>query len=98
MHGGRSKFCGRTTTNKPTQFVELPAARRFCTDSSGDGGMRKASTELLEQWIQAPSPAPDLIPAEPIIDRGLRTGSANGDTSDQPCRMAAMGISRLLWC
>ena len=26
--------------------------------------MRKASTELLEQGTQAPSPAPDLIPAE----------------------------------
>jgi hypothetical protein len=26
--------------------------------------MRKASTELLEQGIQTPSPAPDLIPAE----------------------------------
>jgi hypothetical protein len=26
--------------------------------------MRKASTALLEQGIQTPSPAPDLIPAE----------------------------------
>jgi hypothetical protein len=26
--------------------------------------MRKASTALLEQGTQAPSPAPDLIPAE----------------------------------
>jgi hypothetical protein len=26
--------------------------------------MRKASTELLEQGTQTPSPAPDLIPAE----------------------------------
>jgi hypothetical protein len=26
--------------------------------------MRKASTRTLEQGIQAPSPAPDLIPAE----------------------------------
>jgi hypothetical protein len=26
--------------------------------------MRKANTELLEQGTQAPSPAPDLIPAE----------------------------------
>ena len=26
--------------------------------------MRKASTVLLEQGTQAPSPAPDLIPAE----------------------------------
>ena len=35
--------------------------------------MRKASTELPEQGIQAPSPAPDLIPAE-IINRGLTLG------------------------
>jgi hypothetical protein len=33
--------------------------------------MRKASTELLEQGIQAPSLAPDLIPAEPLINREL---------------------------
>ena len=26
--------------------------------------MRKASTRMLEQGIQTPSPAPDLIPAE----------------------------------
>src|SRR5438309_6750851 len=50
----------RTTS---AQFVELLAARRVCQDS-GDDGMRKASTRLLEQGIQAPSPAPDLIPAE----------------------------------
>src|SRR5438309_10014499 len=50
----------RTTSAK---FVELLAARRFCQDI-GDDGMRKASTRLLEQGIQAPSPAPDLIPAE----------------------------------
>jgi hypothetical protein len=33
--------------------------------------MRKASTRLLEQGIQTPSPAPDLIPAETKINRGL---------------------------
>src|SRR6266404_4011960 len=46
-----------------TQFVELLGARRVCTDSSADEGMRKASTALLEQGTQTPSPAPDLIPA-----------------------------------
>src|SRR5437016_13552119 len=51
----------RTTS---AQFVELLAAGRVCTDSSGDEGMRKASTALLEQGTQTPSPAPDLIPAE----------------------------------
>src|SRR5438270_6161620 len=50
----------RTTS---AQFVELLAAGRVCTDSSGDEGMRKASTALLEQGTQTPSPAPDLIPA-----------------------------------
>ncbi len=30
--------------------------------------MRKASTALLEQGTQTPSPAPDLIPAEPSIE------------------------------
>src|SRR5205823_3667405 len=30
--------------------------------------MRKASTALLEQGIQTPSPAPDLIPAETSIE------------------------------
>ena len=30
--------------------------------------MRKASTVLLEQGIQTPSPAPDLIPAETSIE------------------------------
>src|SRR5438552_13748420 len=50
----------RTTS---AQFVELLAAGRVCTDSSGDEGMRKASTALLEQGTQTPSPAPELIPA-----------------------------------
>src|SRR5437660_12432418 len=50
----------RTTS---AQFVELLAARRVCQDS-GDDGMRRASTRLLEQGIQVASPAPDLIPAE----------------------------------
>src|SRR6266700_6842643 len=55
------------------QFVELPVAGRVCTDSSGDEGMRKASTALLEQGIQTPSPAPDLIPAETSTE-GLTLG------------------------
>jgi hypothetical protein len=45
--------------------------------------MRKASTKLLEQGIQTPSPAPDLIPAEtknqPRTHIGI--GTANGGTS-----------------
>ena len=38
--------------------------------------MRKASTVLLEQGTQAPSPAPDLIPAE--NEQGL-TGNSHSD-------------------
>ena len=45
--------------------------------------MRKASTELLEQGTQTPSPAPDLIPAEgknqPRTHIGI--GTVNGGTS-----------------
>ncbi len=47
--------------------------------------MRKASTRLPEQGTQTPSPAPDLIPAEP--KHQLRTyigiGPANGGTSGE---------------
>jgi hypothetical protein len=45
--------------------------------------MRKASTGMPEQGTQAPSPAPDLIPAE--IENQPRTyteiGLVNGGTS-----------------
>ena len=45
--------------------------------------MKKASTELLEQGTQTPSPAPDLIPAEtknqPRTHIGI--GTVNGGTS-----------------
>ena len=45
--------------------------------------MRKASTSLLEQGTQTPSPAPDLIPAQtknqPRTHTGI--GTANGGTS-----------------
>jgi hypothetical protein len=73
----------RTT---PTQFLELLAAHRVCTDSNGDASMRKASTRLPEQGTQTPSPAPDLIPAEPKINRELtlglvqQTGALQNDT------------------
>ena len=46
--------------------------------------MRKASTSLLEQGTQTPSPAPDLIPAQtknqPRTHTGI--GTANGGTSN----------------
>ncbi len=45
--------------------------------------MRKASTRLPEQGTQTPSPAPDLIPAEPKDQPRTRMaiGTANGGTS-----------------
>src|SRR5713101_1642662 len=78
------QFEGRTTKTRilsarlqpstSAQFVGLLAAGRICTETSGDAGMRKASTGLLEQGTQTPSPAPDLIPAEIQINRGLTSG------------------------
>src|SRR6185437_10063755 len=50
------------------QFAGLLATRRVCSNTSGDAGMRKASTVLLEQGTQTPSPAPDLIPAERLTE------------------------------
>ncbi len=49
--------------------------------------MRKASTVLLEQGTQTPSPAPNLIPAEnerqnPNRKTLIRIGTANGGTSE----------------
>ena len=45
--------------------------------------MRKASTRLPEQGTQTPSPAPDLIPAEPKNQPRtyIAIGTANGGTS-----------------
>jgi len=48
--------------------------------------MRKASTRLPEQGTQTPSPAPDLIPAEPKNQPRtyIAIGTANGGTSNRP--------------
>ncbi len=43
--------------------------------------MRKASTELLEPGIQAPSPAPDLIPAKYEPRTYMKIGTMYGGTS-----------------
>src|SRR5271166_1525084 len=59
------------------QFAGLLATRRICPDTSAGAGMRKASTALLEQGTQAPSPAPDLIPAE--NERQNLTGNSHSD-------------------
>jgi hypothetical protein len=57
--------------------------------------MSKASTELLEQGTQTPSPAPDLIPAEtenqPRTHIGI--GTANGGTS-LPVRTVYDGVTQ----
>src|ERR1700758_3668358 len=47
--------------------------------------MRKASTRLPEQGTQTPSPAPDLIPAEPKNQprTHIAIGPANGGTSTE---------------
>ena len=54
--------------------------------------MRKASTRLPEQGTQTPSPAPDLIPAEPKNQprTHIAIGPANGGTSE-----ATLGKSRV---
>ena len=62
--------------------------------------MRKASTRLPEQGTQTPSPAPDLIPAEPNNQPRTRIaiGTANGGTSVAPIkrRLPRLLQSRLL--
>src|SRR5947207_15940080 len=71
------------------QFVGLLAARRVCTDTSGDERMRKTSTWLLEQGTQTPSPAPDLIPAE------TRTENSHWDWYSQ--RGHFINLASQLW-
>src|SRR5438034_8289018 len=70
------------------QFVGLLAARRVCTDTSGDERMRKTSTWLLEQGTQTPSPAPDLIPAE------TRTENSHWDWYSQRGHFTGIFIKR----
>src|SRR5438876_7867415 len=57
MQDERSKLGGKITISSVhTQFAGLRAAGRVCTNTSGDAGMKKASTRLLEQETQTPSP------------------------------------------
>src|SRR6266480_4866380 len=65
MQDERSKLGGKITISS-VHTVRWTTCRRqrVCTNTSGDAGMKKASTRLLEQETQTPSPAPDLIPAE----------------------------------
>src|SRR5438105_14859093 len=57
-------LAARLQSSAATQLAGLRAGGRVCTNTSGDAGMKKASTRLLEQETQTASPAPDLIPAE----------------------------------
>src|SRR5579864_2362954 len=82
------RLAARLQPTTSTQFVELLATSRVCASAVGDAGMRKASTRLPEQGTQAPSPAPDLIPAEtenqPRTYREIGTvnrGTSHGRTS-----------------
>ena len=54
--------------------------------------MRKASTRMLEQGIQSPSPAPDLIPAEHKWRTYIQIGTMNGGTSLLPSRRSGSVI------
>src|SRR5438094_6229195 len=81
-------LAARLQSAASTQFAGLRAAGRVCTNTSGDAGMKKASTRLLEQETQTPSPAPDLIPAESSLRTYIGIGTANGGTSERRTRSA----------
>src|SRR6266446_6267639 len=68
-----------TTT---AQLVELLAAHRVCTHTSGDPRMRRASTWMLEKRTQTPSSSPDLISAE--NERLNLIGNAHSDWHHKP--------------
>src|SRR6266702_7319478 len=74
----------RLQSAAPAQFVRLLVACSVCTHTSGDDGMRKASTWMLEKGIQTPSPSPDNIPAQNhklLLGTYIETGTSNGGTS-----------------
>src|ERR1700736_2161598 len=54
----------RLQPTAPAQLFAVLVACSICTYTSGDTGMRKASTWMLEKGTQTPSPSPDHIPAE----------------------------------
>src|SRR5437016_5527643 len=83
-------LAARLQSAASTQFAGLRAAGRVCTNTSGDAGMKKASTRLLEQETQTPSPAPDLIPLNHQLRTYIGIGTANGGTSSR--LSASVGI------
>src|SRR6478609_1738213 len=74
----------RLQPGAPTQFARVLVACSLCTNTSGDDGMRKASTWMLEKGTQTPSPSPDHIPAQNhklLLRTYMETGTSNGGTS-----------------
>src|SRR5438067_1196809 len=97
MQDERSKLGGKITISSVhTQFAGLRAAGRVCTNTSGDAGMKKASTRLLEQETQTPSPAPDLIPLNHQLRTYIGIGTANGGTS-HPFLLLVIAVWVHLW-
>jgi hypothetical protein len=58
--------------------------------------MRKASTRLLEQGTQTPSPAPDLIPAETSTEN-LHSGWYSKQGHFTRTSELRSGHGRMLW-
>ena len=84
------KMNGTRGTTHVTVLIQTPdvaksrgIGRTWCVLSVGDAAMRKAGTRLPEQGTQAPSPAPDLIPARTENQPRTYTaiGTVNGGTS-----------------
>jgi putative transposase len=60
----RMRFGYRRLTAMLAREVVSANHKRVYRSAVGDAGMRKASTGVPEQGTQAPSPAPDPIPAK----------------------------------
>src|SRR5437899_5409026 len=64
MQDERSKLGGKITISSVHTVRWTTCRRQSLHEHERRCGMKKASTRLLEQETQTPSPAPDLIPAE----------------------------------
>src|SRR5207244_12765422 len=81
-------LAARLQSAASTQFAGLRAAGRVCTNTSGDAGMKKASTRLLEQETQTPSPLQNSSPLNHQLRTYIGIGTANGGTSASRARRA----------
>src|SRR5213594_3017443 len=63
------------------QFVGLLAARRVCTDTSGDERMRKTSTWLLSRELKRRPLLQTSSPLKHELRTHIGIGTANGGTS-----------------